>query len=186
MSHPTVIRLAKALVEQSPSGLEHVFFSSDGSSAIEVALKMAFQYWRQCSTPQPDRTTYLAIGNSYHGDTLGSVAVGGVMRFHAMFSPLLFPVLRGPCPDTYRSPEHLPSDQWSSYYLDQYRSIFETHGHRLAGVIVEPLVQGAAGMVMHPPGFLSGLRRLCDDFEDAVDRRRDRSGPRTHWDDVCM
>ena len=78
--------------------MQHVFFSDDGATAVEVALKMALQYWRQRPDPRPDKTTYLALGNAYHGDTLGSVSVGGVERFHAMFEPLLFDVLRAPRP----------------------------------------------------------------------------------------
>ena len=82
--------LAKRLTELAPPGLQHVFFSNDGSSAVEVALKMAFQYWRQCPDPRPGKTKYLAFREAYHGDTLGSVSVGGVARFHEMFRPLLF------------------------------------------------------------------------------------------------
>ena len=85
MSNSTTIRLARRLVECTPHGLECVFFGSDGSSAVEVALKMAFQYWRQRTDRQPHRNLFLAIGNAYHGDTIGSVSVGGVSRFHAMF-----------------------------------------------------------------------------------------------------
>lgn len=162
VSNSTTIRLAKRLVDCTPSGLECVFFSSDGSSAVEVALKMAFQYWRQCDDPQPQRDLFLAVGNGYHGDTLGSVSVGGVSRFHAMFDPLLFDVIRGPCPDTYRLPEGVKADQASAHYLGVYGELFERFSDRIAAVILEPLVQGAAGMVMHPNGFLRGLRDLAD------------------------
>jgi adenosylmethionine-8-amino-7-oxononanoate aminotransferase len=103
-SNPTTIRLAKRLVDLAPPGLAHVFFSDDGATAVEVALKMAFQYWRQRPDPRPEKTCYLALGDAYHGDTLGSVSVGGVERFHAMFQPLLFECLRAPAPDAYRTP----------------------------------------------------------------------------------
>ncbi len=93
-SNPTTIKLAKRLVDLAPAGLEHVFFSDSGATAVEVALKMSLQYWRQRSDPRPNKTTYVALGDAYHGDTLGSVSVGGVARFHAMFDPLLFEVLR--------------------------------------------------------------------------------------------
>jgi adenosylmethionine-8-amino-7-oxononanoate aminotransferase len=169
MNHPTTIRLARRLVELSPEGLEHVFFSSDGSSAVEVALKLAFQFWQQTDPAQPKRTSYLAIGNAYHGDTIGSVAVGGVARFHAMFDPLLFSVVRGPCPDTYRLPPDLPEDAGEEaicqYYLDQYRRLIEQHSERLAAVVIEPLVQCAAGIVSHPKGFLAGLAKLAREFD---------------------
>jgi len=164
MSNPTTIQLTKKIIEIAPRGLECVFYSSDGSSAVEVALKMAFQYWRQIESPEPQRDLYLAIGGAYHGDTLGSVSVGGVARFHAMFSPLLFDVVRGPSPDSYRTPDGLDGQQLTEYYLAQYRKLLEQFGNRLAAVIVEPLIQAAAGIVMNPSGFLSGLAKLTREF----------------------
>jgi adenosylmethionine---8-amino-7-oxononanoate aminotransferase len=164
-SNPTSIQLVRRLVEISPAGLECVFFSSDGACAIEVALKMAFQYWRQLQPSQPQRTMFMALGEAYHGDTLGGVSVGGVSRFHAMFDPLLFDVVRGPCPDSYRLPQDVDEEDAASCYLDQYRLLFERFGDRLAACIVEPLVQGAAGMIMHPPGFLKGIRQLTRKYD---------------------
>jgi len=170
MSHPTTIRLAKRLVDMAPEGLNHIFFSSDGASAVEVAMKMAFQYWHQCPHPQSDRYTFLAVGNGYHGDTLGACSVSGVSRFQAVFQPLLFPVLRGPCPDTYRSSSRLSSkgevqETQTQHYLDQYESILKQDAQSIVAIIVEPLVQGAAGMIMHPPGFLSGLSELSKKYD---------------------
>lgn len=177
MANPTTVRLARRLAEStrelhtndaasaSNDTLDKVFFSSDGACAIEVALKLAFQYWRQCDTPQPGRNLFLAVGNAYHGDTLGGVSVGGVSRFHAMFDPLLFDVVRGPCPDSYRLPEGITASSATEYYLSEYRLLFERFGERIAALIVEPLVQGAAGMVMHPPGLLRGLRALTRQYE---------------------
>ena len=164
MSHPTTIRLAKRLVDLAPSNLEHVFFSSDGASSVEVAMKLAFQYWRQCPEPESKRTTFLALGSAYHGDTLGTVSVGGVSRFHSLFEPLLFPVLRGPCPDSYRLPLGVDVDRAAAHYLNEYRLILEMHADEIIAVIVEPLVQGAAGMVVHPGGFLRGIEELCREF----------------------
>jgi adenosylmethionine---8-amino-7-oxononanoate aminotransferase len=164
MSHPTTIRLAKRLVDLAPGSLEHVFFSSDGASSVEVAMKLAFQYWRQCKIPEPKRTTFLALGSAYHGDTLGTVSVGGVSRFHSLFEPLLFPVLRGPCPDSYRLPNGVGLEQATEHYLSEYRKILQQNADQLIAVIVEPLVQGAAGMVVHPAGFLRGLALLCKEF----------------------
>jgi adenosylmethionine---8-amino-7-oxononanoate aminotransferase len=183
MSNPTTIDLAQRIVDLAPQGLGHVFFSSDGASAVEVAMKMAFQYWRQIDAPEPNRTTFLAVGNAYHGDTIGTVSVGGISQFHSLFQPLLFSVLRGPCPDTYRhesSTKNIPDDSYcdrscdcevkrtgcrlAKHYLDQYRKILEQHHTSIIAIIVEPLVQGAAGMVMHPPGFLRGLKELSTEF----------------------
>lgn len=179
MSNTTTIELTAALVESAPEGLECVFYSSDGACAVEVALKMAFQYWRQIDSPQPQRDLYLAVGNAYHGDTLGSVSVGGVARFHSMFAPLLFDVVRGPCPDSYRCPDTVDPAGLCAHYLAEYELLFNQFGDRLAAVVIEPMVQGAAGMVMHPAGFLKGLAQLaarhdvlliCDEIATGVGR----------------
>ncbi len=159
-SNPTTIQLARRLSELAPGGLEHVFFSDDGATSVEVALKMAFQYWRQCDDPKPDKTAYVALGDAYHGDTLGSVSVGGVERFHAMFRPLLFETLRVPSPDTYRTPEGVDPENLSDHYLGQVEQVLAEHQERVAALVVEPLVQAAAGMVMQPAGYLRGLREL--------------------------
>jgi adenosylmethionine-8-amino-7-oxononanoate aminotransferase len=159
-SNPTTIRLAKRLVDLAPPGLEHVFFSDDGATAVEVALKMAFQYWRQRPDPRPEKTCYLALGDAYHGDTLGAVSVGGVERFHAMFDPLLFECLRVPAPDTYRTPPGVEPEELLDYYLGRVEAVLREHHRRIAAMIIEPLVQAAAGMIVHPPGFLRGVRDL--------------------------
>jgi adenosylmethionine---8-amino-7-oxononanoate aminotransferase len=155
----TTVRLAKRLADLAPGNLEHVFFASDGSSAVEVALKMAFQYWRQCEKPQPHKTKFIALGEAYHGDTLGSASVSGIARFHALFKPLLFDFLRAPLPDPRRLPAGMPATEASTYYLGEVEALLKHH-QEVAAVVIEPLVQCAAGMVMHPPGFLRGLREL--------------------------
>jgi adenosylmethionine-8-amino-7-oxononanoate aminotransferase len=164
-SNPTTIRLAKRLVELSPAGLEHVFFSDDGATAVEVALKMAFQYWQQRDDPRLKKTGYVAIADAYHGDTIGSVSVGGVARFHAMFQPLLFDVLRLPIPTTYRRPEGVSREDACAHYLAQAESLLAEHHEEIAAVVIEPLVQGAAGMITHPTGFLRGLRELTHRYD---------------------
>jgi adenosylmethionine-8-amino-7-oxononanoate aminotransferase len=161
MSNPTTIQLAKRLVDITPAGLNHLFFSGDGSSSVEVAMKMAFQYWQQRSDPQPNKTKYIALGSAYHGDTLGSVSVGGVQRFHEMFKPLLFDVLRIASPDTYRLPADVANPQDATqYYLNQLESLLQQHHSTIAAMIIEPVVQGAAGMIMQPLGYLAGVRQL--------------------------
>jgi adenosylmethionine-8-amino-7-oxononanoate aminotransferase len=159
-SNPTTIQLAKRLVDLAPRGLEHVFFSDDGATAVEVALKMAFQYWRQCPTPQPQKSWYVAFDDAYHGDTLGSVSVGGVERFHAMFKPLLFKTLRAPAPNPYRTPPGVARAIARDYYLGELEKLLAADHPRIAAVVIEPLVQAAAGMIVHPPGFLRGVREL--------------------------
>lgn len=167
MGNPTTARLAKKLVDLSPPGLSHVFFSDDGATAMEVALKMAFQYWRQRgagSTPVL-RSKYLAWENAYHGDTLGSVSVGGVDRFHEMFRPLLFDVVRLPAPDTYRLPPGVTLDTACEHYLGVLEAALAQHHQELAAVVIEPLMQCAAGMITHPPGFLRGVRELTNRYD---------------------
>lgn len=160
MSNPTTIRLAKRLCDLAPGGLAHVFFSDSGATAVEVALKMAFQYWRQCNQPQSSKTKYIALDAAYHGDTLGSVSVGGVARFHEMFRPLLFEVLRLPAPDTYRLPPGVTPENALGHYLSQLEQLLREQADQVAALVIEPLVQCAAGMVMHPPGYLRGVREL--------------------------
>jgi adenosylmethionine-8-amino-7-oxononanoate aminotransferase len=166
MSNPTTIQLAKRLVDVTPAGLNHLFFSGDGSSSVEVAMKMAFQYWQQRSDPQPNKTKYIALGSAYHGDTLGSVSVGGVQRFHEMFKPLLFDVLRIASPDTYRLPADVANPQDATqYYLNQLESLLQQHHSTIAAMIIEPVVQGAAGMIMQPLGYLAGVRQLTQKYD---------------------
>ncbi len=165
MSHPTTIRLAEMICSIAPPGLSHAFFSSDGASAVEVALKLAFQYWQQCSNPEPKRTKFIALGSAYHGDTIGTVSVSGVSRFQKVFEPLLFDVLRGPCPDRFRVPNQLSETDALAYYLAAYRNLLEQHRGEIAAFLIEPIIQGAAGFVVHPSGFLSGIARLCREFD---------------------
>ena len=160
MSNPPAIELSKRLTEVAPAGLQHVFFASDGSSAVEVAIKMALQYFRQRDNAPCVRSKYVAFGNAYHGDTLGSVSVGGVERFHAMFRPLLFDVIRQPMPDSYRLPEGVRADQLCAHHLGILESLLEDRHEEIAAIVVEPLMQCAAGMIRHPEGLLRGIREV--------------------------
>jgi adenosylmethionine-8-amino-7-oxononanoate aminotransferase len=164
-SNPTTIKLARRLVDLSPAGLEHVFFSDDGATAVEVAVKMAFQYWRQRPDPRPEKTLYVALGDAYHGDTLGSASVGGIERFHAMFRPLLFETLRLACPNPYRTPDGVSRDDCLAYHLERLEEVLAEHHRRIAALVVEPLVQAAAGMIVHPAGYLSGVRELTRRYD---------------------
>ena len=164
-SNSTTVKLAKRLVDLAPEGLNHIYFSDDGSTAVEVALKQALQYWRQRPEPRFEKTRYAALASAYHGDTIGSVSVGGVARFHAMFSPLLFDVVRVPSPDQYRLPEGVTPENACAYYLAQVEELFRKHHHELAAIVIEPLVQAAAGMIVHPTGYLRGVRELCTKYD---------------------
>ncbi|MEA2365712.1 MAG: adenosylmethionine---8-amino-7-oxononanoate aminotransferase [Thermoleophilaceae bacterium] len=142
LSHRTAIELAQRLVELAPPGLTRVFYSDSGSTATEIALKMAFQYWRQRGQ---ERRHFVSLRMAYHGDTIGSVSVGGIDLFHSLYEPLLFDTLKAE-----------PGDA-----ADMERVLSE-HPGEVAAVIMEPLVQGAAGMLVHPPGYLRAVRELCD------------------------
>ncbi len=157
VTHPPGIELARRLVERAPSGLSRVFFSDDGATAVEVALKMAFQYWRQKERPEPARTRFVALTGAYHGDTIGDASLGGVDRFRDLFGPLLFEPLRAPCPDVYR---HQGPGSCLEAALNGLERLLIDHPGEVAAVVVEPLVQGAAGIVVHPEGYLRGVREL--------------------------
>ncbi len=164
-SNPTTIELARRLVDLAPPGLEHVFFSDDGATAVEVAVKMTFQYWQQRDDPRPEKTCYLALGDAYHGDTLGSVSVGGVERFHAVFRPLLFETLRVPAPNPYRPPEGVAEEDLLEHALRTMEDVLAQHHERIAALVIEPLVQAAAGMIVHPAGYLRGVRELTRKYD---------------------
>ena len=164
-SNPATIELARRLVDLAPAGLAHVFFSDDGATAVEVAIKMAFQYWRQRRDPRPEKTCYVALADAYHGDTLGAVSVGGVERFHAMFRPLLFETLRVPAPNPYRPPAGVSPSELLPYSLGQLEQVLQQHHQRIAAVVIEPLVQAAAGMIVHPPGYFRGVHDLTRRYD---------------------
>jgi adenosylmethionine---8-amino-7-oxononanoate aminotransferase len=164
MGCDTTVQLAKRLADLAPGDLEHVFFASDGSSAVEVALKMAFQYWRQRENPNPHKTKFIAFGEAYHGDTIGSASVGGIPRFHALFKPLLFEVIRAPLLDPQSLPAGTTSADAAAHFLAVTDQLLQRHHEEIAAVVIEPLVQCAAGMVMHPPGFLHALRELTKSY----------------------
>jgi len=164
MGCDTTVRLAKRLAEIAPGDLEHVFFSSDGSSAVEVALKASFQYWQQCSQPRLEKTKYIAFSGAYHGDTIGSASVGGIARFQGIFGPLLFDVIRAPSPDPRRLTGETSMEDTAARFVEELEELLQKHHHETAALVIEPLVQCAAGMVMHPPGFLHGVRELTNKY----------------------
>lgn len=146
------IELADELVRIAPKGLTRVFYSDNGSTAVEIALKMAFQYRQQ--NGQPRRKRFVHFVNAYHGDTLGSVSVGGIDLFHHVYGPLLFKGFKVPAPYPYRGVSGSDS-------LKALRRVLARHGREVAAVVVEPLVQGASGMIIQPPGWLKEVERLC-------------------------
>ena len=153
------IELAAELARRAPAGLTRVFYSDSGSTAVEVALKIAFQFWRQSGRPEKKR--FLALGGAYHGDTLGSVAVGGMELFHEIFRPLLFDVLRAPEPYCYRCPLGKQRESCAVACATEAERLIAAHAHELAALVIEPLVQGAAGMITQPAGYLKRLADAC-------------------------
>lgn len=160
-SNTTTIRLAKQLVDITPSSLNHVFFCSDGANAIEVALKMAFQFWQQCDSPQPRRTKYIALSDAYHGDTIGTVSVGDVPLFHKLFKPLLFEPIRFEAPNAYEFADSEQRDNVLKSSLETLQQLLNEHAGEVAAIVAEPLIQGAAGIKIHPSGFLRGLAEVA-------------------------
>lgn len=149
LTHEPGIRLAAELVEAAPPGLERVFFSDSGSTAVEVALKQSFQYWQLRGRPAKQR--FLRLSDAYHGDTLGAVGVGGIELFHRIFGPLLVQSIPIPSPagtDGARSLARLDEE-------------LERRAYEIAAFVLEPLIQGAAGMLVHPPGYLASVAALC-------------------------
>jgi adenosylmethionine-8-amino-7-oxononanoate aminotransferase len=161
-SVPSVL-VAERLVGLAPEGLTRVFFSDNGSTAMEIALKIAFQFFRQ--RPDADsrrRTRFVALDGAYHGDTLGAVAVGGIEAFHETFRPLVFPVLRARNAYCYRCPYGLEHPSCGVHCLESLEAILARDGHEVAAVVVEPVMQAPAGMIPFPPGWLRRARELCD------------------------
>ena len=145
-----------------PSSLSRVFYSDNGSTAVEVALKMAFQYWQHLG--EKDRTSFLSLTNAYHGDTLGAVSVGGIDIFHKVFEPLLFRTFRSPSPYCYRCELGKQYPDCGLSCAERMEKVLREHHGQIAAVIIEPLVQAAGGMIVFPPGYLTRVRELCRAF----------------------
>lgn len=160
-THRPVVELSERLA--ALSGLGHAFYGSDGASATEIALKMSFHYWKNVGRPQ--KTRFVSLENSYHGETVGALAVTDVPLFSSTYAELLKPGLRAPSPDARQAG---PGERAADVALRAARSLenlLAKHGGEIAAVIVEPLVQGAAGMAMHDPIYLTELRQLCDQYQ---------------------
>lgn len=160
LGHPPAIELAGELARRAPAGLNRVFYSDNGSTAVEVAIKMAFQFWRLSGKAGRRKRTFISFTNAYHGDTLGAVSVGGIDLFHRRFAPLLFPTLKIHAPYCYRCPLGLRYPECGIACLEQLERTLKRRRDEIAGVVIEPLVQAAAGMVTAPPGHLERVREL--------------------------
>lgn len=162
LSNVPAILLAKRLADIAPPGLTRVFYSDSGSTAVEVALKIAFQYWR--NRGQPRKARFITLDLAYHGDTIGAVSLGGIDLFHHLFHPLLFDTLRAPTPHPYRAEDSDPPTCLRRC-LDALHQLLEQHAETVAALVIEPRVQGAAGIIVHPPGYLRGVAELCRRYD---------------------
>jgi adenosylmethionine-8-amino-7-oxononanoate aminotransferase len=159
-THEPAVRLAERLVALAPPGLSRCFYADNGSSAVEVALKMSFHYWRNLG--QTGKTRFVTLENSYHGETLGALAVGDVALYKHTYAPLLMDVITAPSPDAYTRE---PGESWRDCAVRRFRDmecILAEHAGEICAVIVEPLVQCAGSMRMYDPVYLSLLREACD------------------------
>ncbi|GBR75855.1 adenosylmethionine--8-amino-7-oxononanoate transaminase [Candidatus Termititenax persephonae] len=160
LSNTPAIELAARLLEIAPRGLGKVFYSDSGSTAMEIALKIAYQYWRQDKNKKyRAKQKFLTLSGAYHGDTIGSVSLGGVAMFHALYKPLLFKTIQIPTP--YR---HYGNEPDLSAAVAELEKAFKKHQQELAALVLEPLVQGAAGIYTAPAGYLAAARRLCTKY----------------------
>ncbi len=161
LSNVPAIQLAEKLIKIVPPGLTKVFYSDSGSTAVEIALKIAFQYWQQKGPEFQRKTGFISLGEAYHGDTLGAVSVGGIDLFHSLYRPLLFQTRRIESPYCYRCRYGLTWPDCRNTCLMHAERTIQKYASVTAGLIIEPLVQGAAGMLLQPPGFLKGIREIC-------------------------
>ena len=158
---PSVI-LAKKLIEIVPKGLSKVFYSDNGSTSVEIALKLAYQYWQQKGEIR--RKRFIAFTNAYHGDTIGAVSVGGIDLFHQVYGPLLFKTFKAPSPYCYRCPMKLRQETCGMACVDAFEKVVKKHHEETCAVIIEPLVQGAAGMILQPPGWLNAIWKIAKEY----------------------
>jgi adenosylmethionine---8-amino-7-oxononanoate aminotransferase len=161
-THRPAVELAERLIELLPTGLTRIFYSDNGSTAVEVAVKMALQYW--LNRGQPQRRRFVALRHAYHGDTVGAMSASEPSAFTDAFQTLLFPVERAHSPYCYRCPLGLERASCQIECLGDLERVLQEQSGAVAGVIVEPMLQGAGGMIVWPREFLAGAQKLCDRY----------------------
>ncbi|WP_026675127.1 adenosylmethionine--8-amino-7-oxononanoate transaminase [Alkalihalobacterium bogoriense] len=161
MTNVPATELAEKLVNISPENLTRVFYSDSGAEAMEIALKMAFQYWKNKGNEKKQK--FISMQNGYHGDTIGAVSVGSIELFHQMYGPLMFESYKAPYPNVYRFEEG-DANQCKEECLEMLEQLLQEQHETIAALSIESMVQGAAGMVVMPEGFLAGVRRLCTKY----------------------
>ncbi|RBW68315.1 adenosylmethionine--8-amino-7-oxononanoate transaminase [Bacillus taeanensis] len=162
MTNVPAVELAERLAQLTPKGLDRVFYSDSGAAAVEIALKMAFQYWQNIG--KPEKQKFVTMTNGYHGDTVGAVSVGNIDIFHKVYKPLLFESYKVSYPYVYRHSSG-DTDVCRDECLAELQAMLEERHNEIAAVIVEPMMQGAGGMILMPEGFLAGAARLCQEYD---------------------
>ena len=155
------IRLAEKLIEITPENLQRVFYSDSGATSVEIAIKMAYQYWQ--NKGKHKKKKFVTLTNNYHGDTIGAISIGNVDLFHRVYGSLMFQTLKAPFPLQYRSP-YSGEAEVKERALTELRAIFREHHEEIAAITLEPLIQGAGGMNVMPGGYLKGVEELCREF----------------------
>jgi adenosylmethionine-8-amino-7-oxononanoate aminotransferase len=163
MANVPSVLLAEKLVELMPNGLRKVFYSDAGATAVEIAIKMAYQYWQHKG--KPEKQQFITMKEAYHGDTIGAVSVGAINLFHETYRSLLFPSIKVPYPFVYRSPHGEDEGVIVQKHLEELENTLRERGHEIAALIVEPIVQGASGIIVMPEGYLRGVRDLCTKYD---------------------
>jgi len=162
ITHKRAIQLAERLISIAPEGLTKVFFSDNGSTSVEVGLKMSFQYWQNIGKKK--KTKFISLDLGYHGDTVGTMSVSGVDLFNEMFSPLFFSSFKAPSPYCYRCPVKKQRSSCKIDCLAHLEKLLKNNSDQIAGIIIEPLLMGAGGMIVYPKEYLLGAARLAKKF----------------------
>ncbi|MHB1664633.1 MAG: adenosylmethionine--8-amino-7-oxononanoate transaminase [bacterium] len=157
--------LAEKLIEIAPASLKKVFYSDSGSTSVEIAIKVAFQYFRQKGSKYKNKKKFIAATSAYHGDTIGSVSIGGMELFHSIYKPLLFDTLRITYPYCYRCPFNLKYPNCELYCAKEAEKIIAYYADQAAAVVIEPMIQGASGMITMPAGYMKKIEKVCRDNE---------------------
>ncbi len=165
LTHPPAIHLAKMLANIAPEGLTRVFFSESGASAVEIALKIAFQYQVQRTPPRPEKNKFIALKEAYHGDTIGAVSVGGINLFHETYKPLLFDTIRLDSPNVHKQTVDTDLEEAELHIIRKMEEAIRQHADEAAAFIIEPLIQGAGGMITAPKGYLQKASRICQECD---------------------
>ncbi|MGG7164916.1 adenosylmethionine--8-amino-7-oxononanoate transaminase [Clostridium ihumii] len=162
-SHEKAIELCERIIKVAPKGMKKVLFGDNGSSAVEIALKLSFQYHMQVGKKK--KSKFIAISDAYHGETMGALSVGGVDLFSSMYKPLLIETIKVNGPDCYRCPYNKNRETCNAECFESMEKAIKENHEEITAVIIEPMIQGAAGMKMYSPNYLKKLRKLCDEYD---------------------